>query len=107
MKNIRSSFAEIASRQLAPRPTSLASLLEQLTLSSRDGCSNGAREENLLRALETAIGSLHVLGSLYEQREVRWIEEKHRLDEDKDKVQLLLNQVLGVGIFDNLANRPL
>ena len=56
MKNIRSAFAEIVSRQLAPRPTSLASLLEQLTL-SHDGCSNGAREENLLRKLETAIGS--------------------------------------------------
>ena len=38
---------------------------------------------------------------------MRWVEEKHRLDEDKDKVQLLLNQVLGIGIFDNLANRPL
>ena len=83
MKNIRSSFAEIVSLQPAPRPTSL---LEHLTLSSRDGCSNGARKENLLRALDTAIGSLHVLGNLYEQREMRWVEEKHRVDEDKDKV---------------------
>jgi hypothetical protein len=26
-----------------------------------------------------------------------WIEEKHKLDEDKKKVQLLLKQVLGFG----------
>lgn len=98
MKNIRSSFSKIASRQLSPRPTSL---LEQLNLSSREGCSSGAREENLLRALNTAVGGLHALGNLYERREMRWVEEKHRLDKDKEKVQLLLNQVLGVGIFDN------
>ena len=108
MKNIRSSFAEITSRQRAQRSTSL---LETTSFSSRDGRSNCAREENLLRALDTTIGSLHALGCLYEQREMRWVEEKHRLDEDKEKVQLLLNQVLGarlgVGIFDNLANRPL
>jgi hypothetical protein len=103
-KNIRSSFAGIASRQHAPRPTSL---LEQLASSLRNGCSSGAREEDLRRALDTAIGSLHALGSLYERREMRWVEEKHRLNEDKEKVQLLLNQVLGAGIFDKLPDRPL
>jgi len=41
--------------------------------------------------LDIAIGSLRALGSFYEQREIRWIEEKHsRLDEDKEKVRLLL-----------------
>ncbi|KAN0128914.1 hypothetical protein V8E53_013287 [Lactarius tabidus] len=94
----------IPSRQHAPRPTSL---LEQLASSLRDGCSSGAREEDLRRALDTAIGSLHALGSLYERREMRWVEEKHRLNEDKEKVQLLLNQVLGAGIFDKLPDRPL
>jgi hypothetical protein len=104
MKNICSSFAEIASHQHAPRPTSL---LEQLTSSSCDGCHSGAWEEDLLRALDTAIDGLHALGSLYERWEMHWVEEKHQLDEDKEKVQLLLNQVLGIGNFNNLADRPL
>jgi hypothetical protein len=34
---------------------------------------------------------------------MRWIEEKHRLDDDKEKVQLLLKQVLGVGVVGNLV----
>jgi hypothetical protein len=56
------------------------------------------REEDLCRALYTVIGSLHAIGSLYKQRERRWVEEKQRLDADKDKVQLVLKQVLGVGV---------
>jgi len=38
---------------------------------------------------------------------MRWIEEKHRLDEDKEKVQLLLKQVLGVGVVGNLVETAL
>jgi hypothetical protein len=38
---------------------------------------------------------------------MRWIEEKHRLDEDKEKVQLLLKQVLGVGVVGNLVDTAL
>ncbi|KAF8267345.1 hypothetical protein EI94DRAFT_1801824 [Lactarius quietus] len=98
MKNIRSAFAEMASRQNTTRPTSL---LEQLWRASR---SSDACEEDLRCALDTAIGSLHALESLYEQRERRWIEEKHRLDEEKEKVLLLLKQVLGVGVSGNLAD---
>jgi hypothetical protein len=71
--------------------------------------SSDARKEDLRRALDTAVGSLHALGSLYERREMQWIEEKHwhRLDEDKDKVQLLLKQELGVGVVGNLVDRSL
>jgi hypothetical protein len=65
------------------------------------------REEDLRRALDTAIGSLHALGSPYERREMRRIEEKHRLDGDKEKVQLLLKQVLGVGVVGNLVDTAL
>ncbi|KAN0137580.1 hypothetical protein V8E53_004631 [Lactarius tabidus] len=43
----------------------------------------------------------------YERREMRWIEEKHKLDEDKEKVQLLLKQVLGVGSVGNLVDTAL
>jgi hypothetical protein len=38
---------------------------------------------------------------------MRWIEEKHRLDDDKEKVQLLLKQVLGVGVVGNLVETAL
>jgi hypothetical protein len=36
-----------------------------------------------------------------------WIEEKHKLDEDKKKVQLLLKQVLGFGDIGNLVDTVL
>lgn len=109
MKKIRTAFAEIASRQHVVRP----SLLEQLSrasLSSHDGAplsSSRAREEDLCCALDTAIGSLRALGALYGRREMRWTEEKLKLDEDKKKVQLLLKQVLGVDVLGNLADRAL
>lgn len=89
MDGIRSAFAEVAARRRNSRSASLLEQLSRASSSPRDGSpssSSDAREEDLRRALETAIGSLHALGSLYEQREMRWIEEKHRLDEDKEKV---------------------
>ncbi|KAH9962452.1 hypothetical protein BC827DRAFT_1267057 [Russula dissimulans] len=110
MMSIRSSFAEVAARRRASRSASLLEQLSRASSSSRDGSpSSGseAREEDLRRALDTAIGSLRALGSLYEQREMRWVEEKHRLDDDKDKVHLLLKQVLGVGVVGNLVDAAL
>jgi hypothetical protein len=40
---------------------------------------------------------------------MRWIEEKYRLDDDKEKVQLplLLRQVLGVGVVGDLVETAL
>jgi hypothetical protein len=32
-----------------------------------------------------------------------WVKEKHGLDDDKEKVQLLLRQVLGVGVVGDLV----
>ena len=110
MMNIRSAFAKVAARR---RASCSASLLEQLSRASSslgDGSSSSgsdAREEDLRRALDIAIGSLRALGGLYEQREMRWIEEKHSLDENKEKVQLLLKQVLGVGVVGNLVETAL
>ncbi|KAF8267353.1 hypothetical protein EI94DRAFT_1730875 [Lactarius quietus] len=98
MKNIRPAFKEIASRKhAAHRPL----LLEQLSAVSfsHDGApssSSGARQEDLRCALLTTIGSFNALETLYERREMRWAEEKLKLDEDKEKVQLLLTQVQGV-----------
>ena len=107
MKNIRSAFAEISSRQHTMRTASLLEQLSQAHLSSRDrspSTSRGAREKDLRRALDTAIGSLHALGTLYERREMRWAEEKLRLDEEKGKVELVLKQVLGTSIFGTVGD---
>ena len=110
MKNIRSAFAEIVSRQRTPR---LVSLLKQLSgsfSSSGDGhpvSSSSEHEEDLCRALNTAISRLHTLGSLYEQQAMNWIEEKHRLDMEKERILLPLKQVLDAGAFDNLAERAM
>lgn len=108
--SIRSGFAEVAARRRSSRSASLLEQLSRASSSPRDGSpssSSDAREEDLRRALDTAIGSLRALGGLYEQREMRWIEEKHRLDDDKEKVQLLLKQVLGVGVVGNLVETAL
>lgn len=104
MSNLRGAFSQLASRRTAARVRSqsqVTSLVERLSLasSSRDGspASNESKEEDLRRALDAALGSLSALGGIYEQREVRWVEEMRRLDEDRLRVQLLLSQVLGVG----------
>ncbi|KAF8267105.1 hypothetical protein EI94DRAFT_1684032 [Lactarius quietus] len=71
MVGIRSAFAELAARRRASRSSSLLEQLSRASSSSRDGSpssSSDAREEDLRRALDTAIGSLHALGSLYERR---------------------------------------
>ena len=104
MTTIRSAFAEVAARRRASHSASLLEQLSRVSSSPHDGSgSSEARKEDLRRALDTTIGSLSALGRLYEQREMRWIEEKRRLDEDKEKVQLLLKQVLGVGVVGNLV----
>lgn len=36
-----------------------------------------------------------------------WIKEKHRLDEDKEMVLMLLKQVLGVGVVGDLIETAL
>ncbi|KAH8979797.1 hypothetical protein EDB92DRAFT_1977530 [Lactarius akahatsu] len=110
MMNIHSTFAGMAARRCALHSSSLIKQLVHTSSSSCDGSpssSSNAREEDLHRALDTAISSLHTLGSPYERWEMHRIEEKHRLDEDKEKVQLLLKQVLGVGVIGNLVDTSL
>ena len=107
---MRTAFAEVAARRRASRSVSL---IEQLSSASSPpgdrspSSSSVTREEDLWGSLDTVIGSLRALGSLYEQQEMRWIEEKHRLDEDKEKVQLLLRQALGVGVVGNIVETAL
>src|SRR6266567_6537778 len=57
--------------------------------------SSASVEENLRRVLEAALGSLGAMGEFYEQREDRVHEELQRSREDRERVELLLKQVLG------------
>lgn len=99
MSTIRSSFSRLASKRQAAR-SQVTSLLDRLSLAHAGGSSLSSdgsptttgeggreREEELRRALEAALGSLSALGGIYERREMRWVEEMRRLDEDREKVQ--------------------
>ncbi|KAI0309819.1 hypothetical protein OF83DRAFT_1071445 [Amylostereum chailletii] len=104
MAAMRGGFQKLAARRESMR-MQVSSLVEQLSQASgtsRDGspASNASKEEDLRRALGTALGSLSALGDIYERREMRWAEEMARLDEDKERVQMLLRQVLGVPLQD-------
>jgi len=81
-----------------------ASLSDRLLLAgglgspeSEDGGSltSSAREEELKRALTTALGSLNALGGIYDQREARWRDEMRRITEDRERIELLLKQAIG------------
>jgi len=100
MAGIRALFSQVAAKRRAMR-TQKTSLLERLSMASsasRDGSpsSNASKEEDLRRALGTALQSLSQLGDIYDKRESRWMEEMQRLAEDRERVELLLTQVLGV-----------
>ncbi|KAJ7196996.1 hypothetical protein GGX14DRAFT_671522 [Mycena pura] len=95
MKDIRVGFHHIAARRRATRShqSSLADRI--MSSSSGEGSNASAREEDLKRALGTALGSLNALRGIYEQREARWSEEMRRVSDDRERVELLLRQVLG------------
>lgn len=99
MVQIRSGFSHVAAQRRATRPDK-SSLVDRLKVSSgssggdgSDG-SSGSVEENLRRALDVALESLGAMGEVYEQREMRVMEELQRSREDRERVELLLRQVL-------------
>ncbi|KAF8075823.1 hypothetical protein FPV67DRAFT_1406069 [Lyophyllum atratum] len=99
MKEMRTAFGRIAGHRRSTR-SHKSSLLDRFLIpsaSSGEGSdgSTESREEDLKRALEAALGSLGALGGIYEQREARWHEEMRRVSEDRERVELLLRQVLG------------
>ncbi|KAG6811964.1 hypothetical protein H0H92_005068 [Tricholoma furcatifolium] len=100
MKEMRTAFSRIASERRKSR-SQRASLVDRFlnptNASGGDGSdgSSESREEDLKRALEAALGSLASLGGIYEQREARWHEEMRRITEDRERVEMLLKQVLG------------
>ena len=76
---------------------SLAERLSNHSDSSADGSpgSGTPGEMDLRRALESALGSLGALSTIYDQREARWRDEMRRLNDDRERVELLLRQALG------------
>ena len=100
MNELRNAFARMSSQCRASRPDKSSSLVDRLLVtssSSGDGSdgSSCSVEENLRRALDAALGSLGALGEVYEQREARVLEELQRSRDDRERVELLLKQVLG------------
>ena len=101
MNELRNAFARLSSQCRATRPIK-SSLVDRLMVTSA-GSSGGdgsdgsscSVEENLRRALDAALGSLGALGEVYEQREARVLEELQRSRDDRERVELLLKQVLG------------
>ena len=113
LANIRTSFNHLATKRRNARSQRI-SLVERLHLStgsasSVDGSPITAesREADLRRALEAALGSLHEMGKIYEEREMRWREEMRQLTDDRDRVELVLKQALGPLMTNGNANgRP-
>lgn len=99
LREIRSGFKRLAAQRKNLRPAkhqSLEKLLENQSISGdgSDG-SNESRAEDLRKALGVALDSLNMLNGMYEMRETRWQEEMRRMQADKEKMSLILNQVLG------------
>ncbi|VDB84661.1 unnamed protein product [Peniophora sp. CBMAI 1063] len=92
MASVRRSFSLLAAER-APS-AALPSLWETLSASSRAGTPSAPEMTQLL---ETALGSLAALGEMYRVREARWAEEMGRAEEERERVQLLMRQVLGAG----------
>ncbi|KAI5997333.1 hypothetical protein EDC04DRAFT_1146647 [Pisolithus marmoratus] len=107
MATVRTAFKGIASRRRAARTRS-TSLIQQLvnagaTVGEGSDGGSDAREGELKRALETALGSLDELRAIYEQRVGRWEDEMERIADERDRVDLLLHQTLGVSLQQNGA----
>lgn len=90
--SLRRSFSLLAAER-APS-AALPALWETLSASSRAGTPSGPEMAQLL---DTALGSLAALGEMYRVREARWAEEMGRAEEERERVQLLMRQVLGAG----------
>ncbi|KAF9475271.1 hypothetical protein BDN70DRAFT_814377 [Pholiota conissans] len=98
MRNIRGNFRQIVGSRRMSLPDQ-SSMVDRLVSPSTGGdASDGSTvvaEENLRRALDVALGSLGAMGEVYEQREARVLEELQRAREEREKLQLILRQILG------------
>ncbi|KAJ6544242.1 hypothetical protein B0H19DRAFT_1267533 [Mycena capillaripes] len=108
MADVRIGFRHIAAQRRATRSrnSSLADRFMGQSNVSGDG-SDMSREEDLKRALGTALGSLGALKGIYEQREARWADEMRRISDDRERVELLLRQVLGEDQIQDTTGRAM
>ncbi|KAF9074678.1 hypothetical protein BDP27DRAFT_1213767 [Rhodocollybia butyracea] len=99
LKTVRSGFRQVAAQRRSSRSQKSSLVDRFLNASSGSGeGSDGSSESNkedMKRVLDAALGSLNVMRKMYEQREARWIDEMRRVSEDRERVELLLKQVLG------------
>ncbi|KAF9236902.1 hypothetical protein BU15DRAFT_49464 [Melanogaster broomeanus] len=107
MSQIRTAFKGIASRRRTTRSRT-ATIIERLLSSTSlagdtSDASSESREGDLKRALETALGSLDALRMIYENRVSRWEDEMSRITDERERVELLLRQTLGVSLQPNGA----
>lgn len=92
-------FKRIAAHRRMTRSHNKSSLVDRFLVSSgtsgegSDGSES--REVELKRAFETAVGSLGAFEHIFAEREARWAEEMKRISEDRERVEMLLRQVLG------------
>ncbi|KZT13271.1 uncharacterized protein LAESUDRAFT_710295 [Laetiporus sulphureus 93-53] len=97
---MRKSFNTIAIQRRNARSERI-SLVERLLLSSGSASSadgspgSEAREGDLRRALDAALGSLEEMGRIHDLREARWRTEMRQISEERDRVEMLLRQTLG------------
>ena len=113
MSELRRNFKRLSTQHKNMRPvkskTLADKLLESQNLLTGDGSAAAsnpeAREEQLKKALEMALGSLNMLNGMYEMRESKWQEEMRRMQEDKEKMSMVLNQVLG-NFMQHAPGRP-
>ena len=106
MHEVKDAFGQIALQRRAAR-SQRVSLLERLYASSISSASSRAsgeddtpnaaaeREEDLRKLLKTALTSLETLHKMYETRERRWREEEMRMREEREGMDVLLQQAFG------------
>ena len=100
LKNVRAGFRQVAAQRRTMR-SHKTSLVDRFLTASNGGSGDGSdassesSREDMKRVLDAALGSLNVMKGMYEQREARWADEIRRMGEDRERVELLLRQVLG------------
>ncbi|TFL00029.1 hypothetical protein BDV98DRAFT_509360 [Pterulicium gracile] len=111
-RGIRTSFSRLSNHQRAIKHSQKPQSLSALILSHAQtgvGSSTGGtseREEELRRALQLTLGTLSVVGGIFEQREARFKEEIKRVGMDKATVAELVGRVLGVDPANLNLNHP-
>ncbi|KAI0666107.1 hypothetical protein C8Q78DRAFT_985135 [Trametes maxima] len=109
LANVRRAFSTLAAERRAARKAQRMSLVEWFSTRSAASDADGSPgtstpgEMDLRRALDTALGSLGALSSIYEQREARWRDEMRRQNEDRERIELLLRQALGPALQNGHA----